>query len=185
MGQPHSSFVMVIGIGGISRSGKTTLSLQLAQLFGQNVVVLHQDEFVAARHTQPRIRHGLEDRTDWEAPGSLDFRAFITAVIQARLTHSVIIAEGLMVFWEPKLYRLFDAGIFLSIRKETFIERKNRDLRWGRVPDWYREHIWNSHQKYGQVPPTFRPILHLSGELPIEITPVMRFLMEVVVGEKK
>ncbi|HRK74839.1 MAG TPA: hypothetical protein PLL64_11225 [Rhodothermales bacterium] len=173
---------MVIGIGGISRSGKTTLSLQLVQQFGSSAVALHQDEFVAARSLQPRIQHGDVDRTDWEAPGSLDFSAFIAAIDQAQKTHSVVIADGLMVFWDAELYRRFHAGIFLSISKKTFIERKNRDLRWGRVPDWYREHIWLSHQKYGQVPPNFRPILRLSGEQPITTEPVMRFLMEVVPG---
>ena len=46
--------------------------------------------------------------------------------------------------------KLYDKTIFLKIDKETFLNRKKKDLRWGKEPDWYIEYIWENHLIYGQ-----------------------------------
>ena len=96
--------------------------------------------------------------------------------MEEKTSHDIVIAEGLFVFYEDRLVELFDKKIFMSIKKETFLARKSVDLRWGKEPDWYMEHIWNSHQLYCQLFDKEKYTFPLSGENPVEITELLRYL---------
>ncbi|MEJ2004222.1 MAG: hypothetical protein P8X57_04495, partial [Cyclobacteriaceae bacterium] len=75
---------MIIGIGGVSRSGKTTLAKQLASVLN-NAFVLHQDHYNA--EPLPVIR----DHIDWEIPGAVNYDALIEAVRKNRNDYEHII----------------------------------------------------------------------------------------------
>ena len=169
---------MVIGIGGVSRAGKTTLAHAIAERFGHEAKILHQDDFIPPEEEIPQIQYQGVTKTDWECPASLDFAAFEQAILAAKAEHSVVLAEGLLVFWDPHIWRHFDYAIMLSVPKSVFWARKKLDMRWGEEPDWYIEHIWQSYLRYGQVPPHVHPLLRLSGRDPIDVNRVMDFLME-------
>ena len=58
----------VIGIGGVSRSGKSTLSQLIAEWYSdKKVSILKMDNFVFDEKLIPQIR----GETDWEVPRSL------------------------------------------------------------------------------------------------------------------
>ncbi|MEL6252490.1 MAG: hypothetical protein AAFR87_10815, partial [Bacteroidota bacterium] len=60
---------MLIGIGGLSRSGKTKLAKRVKGLYKeQKVILLHQDDFVKAEEDIPLIQNHI----DWEVPESID-----------------------------------------------------------------------------------------------------------------
>ena len=61
-----------------------------------------------------------------------------------------IIVEGFLVFYDDTLLTLFDKTIFIDIDKATFLERKQRDKRWGEIPEWYINHIWESYLRFGK-----------------------------------
>ena len=68
---------MIIGIGGVSRSGKSTLAALIYRLYtegGQTAIVLAQDDFVFPTEQIPKIRNGSEEEIDWEIPESIDFQ---------------------------------------------------------------------------------------------------------------
>lgn len=158
---------MIIGIGGVSRSGKTMLAKRLARHFRQRglpVVILHQDDFVFPEEQIPKIR----EKVDWEHPGSIDFERFRQAILSNAQTHDVVIAEGLMAFYDEGVNALYDKCFFVEISRKTFLERKSQDLRWGREPDWYIEHIWNSFQQYGRPGPFLPEILVVDGEQAVD-----------------
>ena len=84
---------MTIGIGGISRSGKSTLAALIFQLFtvdegnpdffgkgGQTANILAQDDYVFPNEQIPIIRNGNEIEIDWEIPESIDFQRYKKAV---------------------------------------------------------------------------------------------------------
>lgn len=166
---------MVIGIGGVSRAGKTRLARKLAGHFrgqGRTAVILHQDEFVFPEAEIPTIR----GKADWEHPGSIDFERFRQAIAAQAETVDVVIAEGLLAFYDAAVNALYDRCFFMKISKATFLERKARDLRWGREPDWYMEHIWESFLKYGQPGPGRPAVFTLSGEAAYDWEEVLAFL---------
>lgn len=152
----------VIGIGGISRSGKSLLAKQLSISIsdsGKSVKILDQDDFVFPENEIPTIR----DHVDWECPESIDFHKFRESIIEASSENDFVIAEGLMVFWEPEIFNLLDYKIYIELDRREFTSRKKTDLRWGKEPDWYIDHIWDGYLQYGQFPEPYQPNMLLSG----------------------
>ncbi len=135
----------IIGIGGCSRSGKSTLARRIKERFSDlRVLILDMDDFVLPEDQIPKIK----DRADWELPTSVDFKKLIQAV-KTNQDHDIIIVEGILIFANTALLELFDTTISIEISKETFLVRRKRETRWGEEPDWFIEHVWESHLKYG------------------------------------
>ena len=141
----------MIGIGGVSRAGKTELSKFLCKKFqsiGFNAVSIHQDEYAFSDNKIPKIKN----RVDWESPNSINSFQYLSAIQKAKQNGAdVIVAEGFLNFHHPEMIQLFDKKIFLEIRRSTFEKRKAEDDRWGREPDWYIDHVWKSYEKYGKT----------------------------------
>lgn len=166
---------MIIGIGGVSRSGKTMLARRLAWYFrkqGLTAIILHQDDFVFPEEQIPRIR----GKVDWEHPGSIDFEWFRQAIAAHAQSSDVVIAEGLMALYDEHTNALYDKCFFVEIGRHTFLDRKSQDLRWGKEPDWYMEHIWDSFQQYGQPGQPLPAMLVLDGEKAIDWNEVLEFI---------
>jgi len=152
---------MIIGVGGVSRAGKTSLALQIEKWHDSgSVKILHQDDFIRPIDKMPLVREHI----DWEHPDSYDFVGLIKAIKKERKKFDIVVVEGLMVFCNQQLAKLMDKRIYIRISKETFLSRKTLDNRWEDEPDWYIEHIWNNHFVYGLVPRGFDHIMQLDGE---------------------
>ncbi len=154
---------MLIGIGGPSRSGKSTLANLLMVYYrkvGKKAIVFHQDDFVFPETKIPKIN----GRTDWESPTSIDNALLYEVVAEFKNRFDVVIVDGFYAFIDPSLNAIFDVRIFLKISKKTFLERKSKDTRWGKVPLWYFEHIWQAFQKFGIPDFTLHPFIQLSGQ---------------------
>lgn len=152
---------MIIGIGGVSRAGKTSLALKIKEWLGNSdVCILHQDEFIQPLDQMPKV----EGHIDWEHPNSIDWKALIDRVKVEKEMNKYVVVEGLMVFWSKELLSLMDKKIYLTISKKAFLSRKTLDNRWGNEPVWYIEHIWENHFVYGKLPEKELNILQLDGE---------------------
>jgi nicotinamide/nicotinate riboside kinase len=160
---------MVIGIGGVSRSGKSTLAAQIFSFFtdgGQTAVVLTQDDYVFPMEQIPAIQNDDEVETDWEIPESIDFPRYKAAILAAQNEYDHVITEGLLNFYDADINALFDKFFFVDISKTTFLRRKDADKRWGEVPKWYVEHIWTSYERLGRTvfEDEKREVIVVSGE---------------------
>lgn len=139
----------IIGIGGVSRSGKSTLARKLSAHFSdKRVCIFDQDDFVKPEAEIPKV----QDRTDWEHPASIDVDALVSEIYAAQAHHDLIIVEGLLAFHFDELTRLYDLTIFMQIDFEMFLFRRQKETRWGAEPDWYIRHVWEAHLPYGQFP---------------------------------
>ena len=138
---------LLVGIGGGSASGKSTLASELISLGQGDVVVLEIDRFY----------HCLGDRSDkhlanFDEPAALDFELLVSVLEQLKsdgttlvpkydfTTHTragferfdatrVVIVEGILALHDARLLRGFDQSIFVdapaSIR---FKRREQRDI---------------------------------------------------------
>ncbi len=140
---------MIIGIGGVSNAGKSSLAnllkIELEQDF--KVKILCQDDFIIAEHKIPKF-NGL---TDWECPTSINHKMFLEAVKRESQNNDIVISEGLFAFYHNELSKLYEKKLFLYIDKDVFKQRKLRDKRWGESPEWYINHIWDSYKKSGKA----------------------------------
>ena len=140
---------MIIGIGGISNAGKSSLAnlLKLHLEAKYKVKVLCQDDFIIAQEEIPLI-NGL---TDWESPESINHQMYLQAVQRESQNNDIIISEGLFAYHDEQLSKLYDKKIFLYVDMVVFKNRKNSDHRWGKLPDWYIQHIWEAYEKFGKA----------------------------------
>lgn len=168
---------MIIAIGGVSRAGKTTLASLLAAEWerqGKSVAIIGQDSFVYPENKIPKIK----DKVDWESPESINFSAIAKAIRAAKKRNDIVIAEGLLIYYDAKLNKLYDHHLIIEIPKKLFIERKEIDLRWGSTPEpkWYIEHIWKSYKKYGtnNLPEN---CIKISGKVKFDIKEIIEQLM--------
>ena len=110
---------MVIGIGGPSRSGKSTLANLLVTHFrknGKKAIIFHQDDFVFPETLIPKIK----DKTDWESPASIDHELLFEVVADFKARFDVVIVEGFFAFFETKLNALFGKRIFIKPTLKEF-----------------------------------------------------------------
>ena len=164
---------MVIGIGGVSNAGKTHLAEKLADHFQhKSTKIISQDDFVLPVSEIPQII----DHIDWETPESINFPSFKHAIIEAEKNYDFVIVEGIFVFFDKAVNELYDKKIFIEISKETFLQRKIKDDRWGIEPDWYRDHIWNSYLKFGQPKKKMKDMYYLDGNREIILSDILQFL---------
>ncbi len=142
---------VLIGIGGVSRAGKSTLANLLAEAYRaqhKTVSVIHQDEHVVDEQELTLIR----DKRDWEHPNSIDWHRLSTIIDDHLTQFDIVIMEGLFAFNDPIIRSKMGHKIMVEISKPKFLDRKKVDLRWGGTaePDWYMQHIWNSYLIYGR-----------------------------------
>jgi uridine kinase len=165
---------MLIGIGGVSRSGKTTLSKKILDLFPERTrAVVNQDNYIHSAFQMPWI----EDQLDWEDPDSLDFHRMLYETEWLSRNVEILIVEGLFAFYYPALREKYNRKILVEIDYDTFIKRKLEDNRWGEVPSWYIRHIWDSYLKFG-VPGQLEGFLRLDGRSGFDMDLVRKFLMK-------
>lgn len=164
---------MLIGIGGCSRSGKSTLAADLTWHFRcQNfkVIALSQDDFVHKIKEIPLINN----QTDWDTPLSIDYELLIETCQFLQQKFDVVIVEGLYAFYYSALNALFDRSIMVEISESTFRLRRHTETRWGAEPEWFIDHVWASYLKFGK--PSFnKNLLTVSGESPFVLEEIITY----------
>lgn len=163
---------MIIGIGGISNTGKSKLALRIKDYYSaRKVRILCQDDYAFPKNSIPLIRNHV----DWERPESIDFNYFERVVTEEIGKNDIMIIEGIFAFNKDNLNKLIEKKIFLTLESKSFLSRKCNDFRWGKEPDWYIEHIWNNHEKYCKqnVP---KEALTIAADKNIDLKEVINFI---------
>ncbi len=157
---------MLIGIGGVSRSGKSTLASGIAGMFPfADPVIICQDDYIHSPAKLPEINRHI----DWEDPASLDFpkiREVVSAVIAS---NKLVVMEGLFAFQDEALNRMMHIGFYIHLPRRAFFSRKRADLRWGPEPEWYIRHIWRSHCRFGRSIQGVETLIRLDGRQPFDM----------------
>ena len=169
------SDVIVIGIAGGTGSGKSTITKKLIQRFGDNVSVIHHDNYYKAHHNMP-----YEERCklNYDHPNAFDTDLRIRAVedlknglevtcpvydftIHDRSEETeivkparVIIVEGILIFESRELCSLMDIKLYVDTDADVRILRRiTRDVRdRGRslesVIDQYLQTVKPMHEQF-------------------------------------
>ena len=169
------SDVIVIGIAGGTGSGKSTITKKLIQRFGDDVSVIHHDNYYKAHHNMP-----YEERCklNYDHPNAFDTDLLIRAVedlknglevtcpvydftIHDRSEETVIvkparviIVEGILIFESRELCSLMDIKLYVDTDADVRILRRiTRDVRdRGRslesVIDQYLQTVKPMHEQF-------------------------------------
>lgn len=134
----------VIAIGGVSRSGKSSLALWLHQQLPKSMM-LSQDDFPSLEDQIPKVK----GRVDWEHPASINWLLWQRAVSSNMEDCDYLILEGLFMFRPEAEVVAADFSYYLSMEKTDFLIARRKEQRWGKEPEWFIEHVWDSHFEYG------------------------------------
>lgn len=145
------SDILVIGIAGGTGCGKTTLTRKLIQRFGNNVSVIHHDDYYKEHHSMP-----FEERCkiNYDHPDSFDTDLLIEAVRELKRGNEiscpvydytihdrsdktvtvkpskVIVVEGILIFANKELCDEMDIKVFVDTDADVRILRRiTRDVR--------------------------------------------------------
>jgi uridine kinase len=147
----HSKSPLIIGIAGGSGSGKTTLAELILEHIGKDKIAflphdayyrdqdhLPYEERVKVNYDHPDsletellIKHiqDLEAGKPIELPVydfTIHSRKHVTVTVEPRL---IILVEGILIFYEKKLRKLFDVKLFVDADPDIrFIRRLTRDI---------------------------------------------------------
>jgi uridine kinase len=142
---------LVIGIAGGTGSGKTTVANAILHSVGvDRIVYLPHDAYYHDQSEKPLAERG---KVNYDHPDSLDTDLMIRHVLQLKgwqaiempvydfTTHTrtaisrtvepkgVVLVEGILIFAEPELRKLFDVKIYVDTDADIrFIRRLQRDI---------------------------------------------------------
>ena len=166
----------LIGVAGGSNSGKTTITSRLSELMGPDrLSLIKLDSYYIERSSEPMevraaANYDHPDAFDWDlvndhlaaltAGGSVEVPIYDYAIhdrsdkcdiVQAT---RVVVVEGILVLWEPRLRERFDLKIFVDTPADLrIIRRLRRDVaERGRTPesilDQYLATVRPSHELF-------------------------------------
>lgn len=134
----------IIGIGGMSRSGKTLLAEKLHAHWGSDrSTLISLDDYPKPESLIPSI----DGYTNWEIPESIDFKKLEQATLEAAKGFEWVIVEGLLVFHDQGLNALFNHRLILEIDRPTFLDRRSQEGRWGYQDHEYLQIVWDEYQR--------------------------------------
>lgn len=142
---------VVIGIAGGTGSGKTTIANVILNRVGaDSIIILPHDAYYKDLHSLPKAQ---KEMLNFDHPESLetellaaqlatlctwefveipiyDFKQHTRTSKTRRIEpHPVILVEGILIFVEPQLRKLFDVKIFVDTPADIrFIRRLTRDM---------------------------------------------------------
>ena len=149
----------LIGVAGGSNSGKTTIAERLAEVVGQaQISLIKLDAYYVAMpdttlEERAAFNYDHPDAFDWEllndhlaaltAGAAVDVPVYDyanydrTDGVAIVLPSRVIVVEGILVLWEPRLRERFDLKIFVDAPADLrIIRRLQRDVaERGRTPE--------------------------------------------------
>ena len=138
---------VIIGIGGISRAGKSTLISKLAHYYKIEKMVRF-DEFLIA----PLLKNDYNAQSiieDWEDPKCYDFDKFKDNLLSIKNEElgvkRIVLVEGFLIYYRKDISNIFDYKILLDVDKELARERRKRTKHYG-SDYYYDEYIWKGFQ---------------------------------------
>jgi uridine kinase len=116
----------IIGICGVSCSGKSTLVKELKKYLPDDVdYVCFDDYYIRSRD--------LPDKSiSWEDPRHYKMREFIDDLKRLkRLDKQLVIVEGFLILFDKNARKLFDQTIFIDLPEQIMINRRLKRRREG------------------------------------------------------
>nr|XP_039256976.1 nicotinamide riboside kinase 1-like [Styela clava] len=148
--------VFVVGIGGVSNGGKTTLAEGLGRCLENeefNVTVIHQDIYFKEEKDVPLHESGEFGR--WDEMIAFDMDTMVKDVkniiekMKNTEKSSVLIIEGILIFNHRELNSLFNMRFVFTLTKEEAKKRRlTREYEPSDTPNIFEYHVWPMYIQY-------------------------------------
>ncbi len=201
----------LIGVAGGSNSGKTTIATRLADLVGdEQVGLIKLDSYYVERRHEPveeraKANYDHPDAFDWDLMNdhlaALTAGATVDVPIYDYTIHDrsdecervaptkVVVVEGILVLWEPRLRHRFDLKIFVDTPADLrIIRRLQRDVaERGRTPEsileQYLSTVRPSHERFIEPSKRYADVIIPEGGLNRPALEVLLARVRELVGD--
>ena len=191
--EPPAKRPYLIGVSGGSNSGKTTIATRLAELMGdEHLSLIKLDSYYVERpneamEVRAAANYDHPDAFDWDLMNdhlaALSAGASVQVPVYDYAIHDrsdqcetvraakVIVVEGILVLWEPRLRERFDLKIFVDTPPDLrIIRRLRRDVaERGRTPesilDQYLTTVRPSHELFIEPSKRYADVIVPEGGL--------------------
>jgi uridine kinase len=183
----------LIGVAGGSNSGKTTIAERMAEVIGSHeLTLIRLDSYYVSMHDQPievraAFNYDHPDAFDWDllslhlarlvAGESVevpiyDFTIYDrTDLVELIVPGKVVVVEGILVLWEPRLRAMLDLKVFVDTPADLrIIRRLRRDVaERGRTPEsileQYLTTVRPSHEQFIEPSKRYADVIVPEGGL--------------------
>lgn len=166
---------LVIGLSGTTNAGKTTLAEKIKQLFPKIVTICQDKYFLAPddkrleKFIVPEVNHA-----NWEQFGALDMEAMMHDVEEwvaatgrgagEACQIPILLIEGFLIFNHRELTSYFHKKYFLTIDRETCVERRShRHYNPPDVPGYFEKVVWPMYLRNKEALTDQTDIVYLDG----------------------
>ncbi len=145
----------IIGIGGGSASGKTTLAEGLAKELAEYAVkVFHMDSCYKPEEELPLVTTAAgKTYRDYNCPEAFALEELKKDIAESVELYDLIIVEGLLTLWDEDICGRCDLRIFVDCPADIrIIRRIRRNLTWGltleEITEVYLDLVRARHEEY-------------------------------------
>ena len=153
------SKALVVGLGGVTNGGKTTMCRSLEQLFSSeqyklNIKSLHLDDYYRS-DDDPRHRYlDKFNQPDWDCLDAIDIDRFLADFDRLRFQCDFLFVEGCLIFNIPmsnKNQHRFRLAYYFDLPFEECRKRRTqRDYGSPDPQDYFETHVWQAYIKAKQ-----------------------------------
>src|SRR3990170_1319491 len=145
----NSKKSFIIGITGVSGSGKTAISKILAKKI--KATIIHLDDYWKYHNVEMRPR---KEWKKWEHPSSIDFNRLYKEIVKLKRLNKnkIIIVEGFHVLHNKKIRDILDLKIYISLSDNLVIKRRLEKFGPEENQKMYSKNIViKSYKRYGKL----------------------------------
>ncbi|CAF0715307.1 unnamed protein product [Adineta steineri] len=151
-----SKSALIVGLGGTTASGKTTMCKSLECLFSSekynlHIKSLHMDDYYRSDDDPHQKYLEKFNQIDWDCLDAIDTDQFLIDLQSLCLTCDILLVEGFLIFNIPSLWenhQLFDLAYYFDLPYEECRQRRSRrDSRSPLRHDYFEKHAWHAHIK--------------------------------------
>jgi len=153
---PSTQSALVVGLGGVTNGGKTTMCHSLKRLFSSNkynlrVLSMHLDHYFRSPDDPHHVYLVEFNHNDWDSLHALDTDKFLADIESNRYQCDILLIEGFLIFNIPKLLnneQFYDLIYYFDLSYEECLRRRlgrNYD-----PPDpkgYFEGHVWQAFIK--------------------------------------
>lgn len=154
-----TSVPLIIGIGGASRSGKSTLAERLRHEFNRRMIPcvrLGGEKGLDTYFNKAWVTDPAHGAGNWESPGALNHQQILNSCLEeeaklASEARAVLLLEGFRAFWDPRLVSRMHVKFEIGIDKDTALQRRiaTPGAKGGqKVRPYFESKIWPEHCQY-------------------------------------
>jgi nicotinamide/nicotinate riboside kinase len=146
---------LVIGLGGVTNGGKTTMCQSLKRLFSSNkynlrVISMHLDHYFRSPDDPHHVHLPEFNHHDWDSLNALDTDRFLVDIEINRYKCDILLVEGFLIFNIPiKLNnnkKLFDLIYYFDLPYEECLRRRlGRNYDPPDPENYFQGHVWQAY----------------------------------------